>query len=48
MRSDSPIYQNPLVGRCPYHAAIVRSVFQSHWHSEMELLYLLPGSGDPR
>lgn len=45
MRSDSPIYQNPLVGRCPYHAAIVSSVFQSHWHSEMELLYLLPGSG---
>ena len=44
---DIPLYQNPLIGRCPY--LVQRGVsfnFIPHWHGEIEILYLPPTTGD--
>ena len=40
-----PIYIKPQTGRYPYYAWQGRAVsFNSQWHTEMEILYLMPHS----
>ena len=44
-----PKYQCPITGRLPYRLSCASfNYFGDHWHSEVELLYLLPGSSDVR
>ena len=46
-RGDTPLYQNPLVGRCPFFVNSGIGIdFIPHWHGEIEILYIMPVSGD--
>lgn len=43
---SKPFYQNPLVGKCPFHAHCEKlGIFTPHWHGELEIMYLPPDSG---
>lgn len=44
---NNPIYQPPFIGSVPFHAACYKmdDGFGSHWHGELEIIYLKPQSG---
>ena len=42
---QQPIYQCPVTGIVPFRASLKsHSAFGDHWHSEIEIFYLVPGS----
>ena len=44
-QSKKPIYQSPVTGMVPFRAALkAQRSFGEHWHSEIEIFYLMPGS----
>lgn len=47
LRTDTPLYQYPLTGRCPFLLNYGTSGdYIPHWHGEIELLYVAPVTGD--